>query len=114
LASEKSPRTITRRERLKASTGTVFYAEFTYRRSADDGLASAIGRACGDPMEGYMADFVKLSDELKSARNLDIEVLTAAELDVVVGGGPFSGDSISDSSCTSQCHVDGNMETGTS
>jgi hypothetical protein len=61
-----------------------------------------------------MADFVKLSGELKGARNLGIEVLTSAELDIVVGGGPFSGNDYNDSQCVSMCHVDGNDEPGTS
>ena len=44
-----------------------------------------------------------------------IEVLSAEELNQIAAGGFFSADSAGgDSSCTSQCHVDGNDEPGTS
>ena len=57
----------------------------------------------------------KLSEELTSAPPFKMEVLTAAELDAVSGGWEEGQGYSADSSvCTSQCHVDGNMETGTS
>lgn len=56
-----------------------------------------------------------VSDQLRKAPKFSIEVLTAAELDIVVGGGPFSNDDSLDCSNTvSQCHIDGNNEPGTS
>jgi hypothetical protein len=59
--------------------------------------------------------FMTLSDQLRRAPKFSIEVLTAAELDIVVGGGPFNGDDSLDCSCTvSQCSSDGNNEPGTS
>jgi hypothetical protein len=45
-----------------------------------------------------------------------IEVLSAEELNQISAGGPFSGNEVGGggSACTSQCHVDGNDEPGTS
>lgn len=55
-----------------------------------------------------------LSDQLRRAPKFDIEVLTAAELDAVVGGGPFEGQEALNSTTVSMCAADGNMEPGTS
>lgn len=57
----------------------------------------------------------RLNRELAGAAPFSVETLTAAELDVVVGGGPPPSDhDYIDSNTTSQCHVDGNNEPGTS
>jgi hypothetical protein len=67
-------------------------------------------------MEGHMADFVKMNEDLKKSPRFSIEVLKPADLDHVVGGGPFNSDNGVD--CTtgtiSMCHVDGSCEPGTS
>jgi hypothetical protein len=55
-----------------------------------------------------------LSDQLRRAPKFTIEVLTAAELDIVVGGGPFGGGEVLNSTTVSMCAADGNEETGSS
>lgn len=49
-------------------------------------------------------------EHLETADPSEIEVLSADELDVVSGGGPYSGNS----NCVSICDIDGNDEPGTS
>lgn len=63
-----------------------------------------------------MADVMMLNKDLNGAPPFSIQVLTAAELSTVAAGGPFYEENEFGgcSCCVSQCHVDGNMEPGTS
>jgi hypothetical protein len=58
---------------------------------------------------------MSLNDQLRNAPKFAFEVMTAAELDIVVGGGPFSNeDGYNGSNTISQCATDGQNEAGTS
>jgi hypothetical protein len=55
-----------------------------------------------------------LNETLRRAPAFKIEILTAADLDAVSAGGPFSENEYGGdcSCCVSICHSDGNMESG--
>lgn len=55
-----------------------------------------------------------LNSSLGGAAPRGIEILTAAELDSISAGTFTISREAGDSSCVSQCHVDGNNEPGTS
>jgi hypothetical protein len=60
-------------------------------------------------------EFTSLRDSLKSAAPFRIQVLSAADLDLVSGGFDVEDSFNGDCSCTvSQCSNDGNMESGSS
>lgn len=65
------------------------------------------------------SETMRLSDTLKHAAPLRMQILTGAELDAVSGGDDMNatiGDGSTEhhSATTSQCHIDGNNEPGTS